>query len=85
MTHLYRWLHADIVFGPAYHPRGQGAVKMWGGWLQELLAELCRSWPDRWDEDVSPAIWIKRTLPDVSLPSNMTLFELMFGRKPRTS
>ena len=34
---------------------------------------------------MSPAIWIKRTLPDVSLPSNMTPFELLFGRTPRTS
>ena len=34
---------------------------------------------------MSPAMWIKRTLPDVSLPSNMTPFELLFGRKPRTS
>ena len=84
-THLCRWLHADIMFGPADHPRGQAAVQRRGGWLQELLAELCQSWPERWDEHVSPAIWTKRTLPDASYPSNMTPFELMFGRKPRTS
>ena len=85
VTHSCGWLHADIVFGPADHPRGQGAVESLGGWLKELLAELCRSWPERWDEYVSPAIWIKRNLPDVSLPSNMTSFELLLGRKPRTS
>ena len=85
VTRLCRWLHADIVFGPADHPRGEGAVERLRGWLQELLAELCRSRPERWDEYVSPAIWIKRTSPDVSLPSNMTPFELLFGRKPRTS
>ena len=85
VTHLCRWLHADIVFGPSDHPRGQGAVERLGGWLQELLAELCRSWPERWDEYVSPAIWIKSTLPDVALPSNMTPCELLFGREPRTS
>ena len=85
MTLLCRWLNAVIALGPADHPRGQGAVERLGGWLQELLAEICRSWPQRWDEHVSPAIWIKRTLPGVSVPSNMTLFELMFGRKPRTS
>ena len=85
VTHLCRWLHADIVFGPAPPPRGQEAVERVGSWFQELLAELCRSWPERWHKDVSPAIWIKRTFPDVSLPSSMTRFELLFGRKPRTS
>ena len=34
---------------------------------------------------MSPAIWIKCALPGVALPSNMTPFELQFGRKPRTS
>lgn len=82
VTHLCRWLRADIRVGPADHPRSQGAVERLGGWLQEMLAELCQSWPARWDEYVSPALWIKRTLADVSNPSP---FELLFGRKPRTS
>lgn len=34
---------------------------------------------------MSPAIWIKRTLPDLSLPTKMTPFEMLFGRPPRTS
>ena len=70
------------MFDPGDHPRGQPAVQRRGGWLQELLAELCQSWPERWDEHVSPAIWTKRTLPDIPVPSNMTPFVLTFGRKP---
>ena len=35
MTHLCRLLRAELVVGPADHPRGQGAVEKWG-WLQEL-------------------------------------------------
>ena len=85
VKHLCRWLHADIDFGPADHSRAQGAVERLGGWMQEVLAELCTAWPDRWDEYVSPACWIKRTLPDPTLPSSMTPFELLFGRSPRTS
>ena len=85
VQHVCRWLQADIRFGPADHPRGQGAVERLGGWLQEMLSELCKAWPDRWDEYVSPALWMKRTLPDTSLPSNMSPFELLFGRPPRTS
>ena len=50
-----------------------------------MSAELCRAWPDRWDEYVAPAFWIKRTLPESSIPSKMTAFELLFGRKPRAS
>ena len=34
---------------------------------------------------MSPAIWIKHTLPDTSLPSNMAPFELLSGRNPRKS
>ena len=53
--------------------------------MVDMLAELCIAWPKRWDEYVLPACWIKRTLPDPSLPNNMTPFELLFGRKPRIS
>ena len=59
-------------------------VERFGRWLQEILAELCKAWPGRWDEYVALACWIKRTLPDSSLQSKMTAFELLFGRKPRT-
>ena len=82
---LCHWLKARLDFGPADHSRGQSAVERFGGWLQEMLAELCRAWPDRWDEYVASACWIKYTLPDSSLPSQMAAFELLFGRKPRTS
>lgn len=85
VAHVCRWLQADIRYGPADHPRGQGAVERLGGWLQEMLSELCKVWPDRWDEYVSPTLWMKRTLPDANLPSNMSPFELLFGRPPRTS
>ena len=50
-----------------------------------MLAELRKAWPECWDEYVTPACWIKRTLPDSSLPSKMTSFELLFSRKPRAS
>lgn len=85
VTHLCRWLKAEIAFGPTDHPRGQGSAERLGGWLREMLAELCKAWPNRWDEYVSPALWIKRTLPDQSLHAKMTPFELLFGRAPRTS
>lgn len=65
VKHVCRWTQADIRFGPSDHPRGQGAVERLGGWLQEMLSELCKSWPDRWDEYVSPALWMKRCLPAV--------------------
>ena len=85
VKHLCRWLRADIQFSPANHPRGQGTVERLGGWMLDMLAELCIAWPKRWDEYVAPACWIKRTLPDPTLPNNMTPFELLFGRKPRIS
>ena len=53
--------------------------------MLDMLEELCIAWPKRRDEYVAPACWIKHTLPDPTLPNNMTPFELLFGRKPRTS
>ena len=53
--------------------------------MLDMLAELYITWPKRWDEYVVPACWIKRTLPDPTLPNNMTPFEVLFGRKPRIS
>ena len=53
--------------------------------MQDMLSELCKSWPSRWDEYVAAACWIKRTMPDPSLPSVMTPFQLLFGRSPRTT
>jgi len=84
IQHMCKWLRADIQYGPADHPRGQGSVERLGGWMQDVLAELCESWPERWDEYASPACWIKRTLPDPSLPKRMSPFEILFGRKPHT-
>ena len=51
--------------------------------MLDMLAELCITWPRRWDEYVSPACWIKRTLPDPTFPIHMAPFELLFGRKLR--
>ena len=82
---LRHWLYAKLDFGPTDHSRGQGTVKRFAGWLQEILTKLCKAWPDRCDEYVAPAYWIKRTRPDSSLPYKMTSFELLFGRKPRKS
>ena len=41
---LCHWLKARLNFGPA---RGQGTAERFRGWLQEMLGELCRAWPDR--------------------------------------
>ena len=37
---LCHWLKARLDVGPADHSRGQDAVERFGGWLQEMLAEL---------------------------------------------
>ena len=73
-----------IYVGPVDHPRGQGSVERAGVWIQDVLSKICKTWPTRWDEYVAPACWIKRTMPDPSLPS-MTPFQLLFGRSPCTT
>ena len=77
-------MKVKLDYGPADHPRGQGAVERYGGWLHDVLAELCKQWPERWDEYVDPALWVQRTTPDTALPGHPTAFKLLFGREPRT-
>ena len=84
VKHLCQWLKVSIDYGPSNHPRAQGAVERVGGWLQEVLSELCKSWPRIWDRYVLPACWIQRVTPDPSLPSSPTPFRLLLGRDART-
>ena len=80
MEHLCRWLKVQIDFAPADHLRGQGSVERVGAWTVDVLAELCNASPTRWDQHAALACWLKRTMPDTSLPSAMTPFQLLFGR-----
>ena len=84
VNHVCRWLKVEINYGPADHPRGQGAVERAGAWIHDALSELCKQWPRRWDKYAKVACWIKRTMPDPALPNHLTPFQLLFGRKPRT-
>ena len=60
-------------------------VERMGGWLHEVLAELCKSWPTRWDEYVRAACWIQRTTPGPCFPSGGTPFMIKFGRDAGTN
>ena len=63
VQHLCKWLNVTIDHGPTDHPRAQGAVERLGGWIHEILVELPKCWPRRWDEYVQPALWLHRTTP----------------------
>ena len=82
--HLCKWLNVTIAYGPADHSCAQGTVERLGGWLHDVLGELCKTWPRRWDEYVQPALWIHRTTPDLRLPGKPTAFRLFFGRDTST-
>ena len=84
VQHFCKWLNVTIDYGPTDHPRAQGAVERLGGWIQETLAEPCKTWPRRWDEYVQPALWLHRTTPDPRLPCKATPFLFLFGRDCRT-
>ena len=42
VNHLCKWLNVTIDYGPTDHPRAQGAVERLGGWIHEILMELCK-------------------------------------------
>lgn len=46
--------------------------------MLDMLVELCRAWPQRWNEYISPILWTKHTLPGTSLPFNTS--RLSFSR-----
>ena len=50
--------------------------------MQDSLSELCVPWPERCDEYVSPACWIKRTVPDPTLPGNVSLRDPIWPQAP---
>lgn len=74
----------EVDHGPADHLRGQGLLERYGGWLHDVLVELCKQWSERWDKYVDPAVWINRTTPDPPLPASPTQFNMHFGREPCT-
>lgn len=78
------WMGIQLNHGPVFHARSQGAVERSGGWLHDILVELCTSWPMRRDKYVDPTLYILCTTPDTSLPTHSTLFDLFFGRDSRT-
>ena len=82
--YLCKWLNMTIDNGPTDHPRAQGAVERLGGRIHETLVELCKNWPQQWDEYVQPALWRHRTTPDPRRPGKATSFLLLFGRDCRT-
>ena len=78
-------LAARILFGPADNPRGQGELSK--GWEVG-----CKSFHQRYvsrgqrgGTNTCHQQFGSNALCQMSLPSNMTPFELLFGRKPRTS
>lgn len=81
VSHVRRWLKLEIDNGQAHRPRGQGNVKRVEVWIHDVLSEICESRPERWDEYVIVACWIKRTMPDSALTSHLMPFYLPFRRK----
>lgn len=51
-AHMCHWLFLPLDHGPAKHPLSQGAMERIEGWLHEVLAELCKGWPGRWNNYV---------------------------------
>ena len=84
VAHLCKWLRVSLDHGPADHPRSQGAVERMGGWLHEIMVELCKGLPGTRDEYVEGAYWVQQTTLDPGLPSGGTAFRVLFGPNARS-
>lgn len=60
---------------PADYHRSQEAEEMIGGSIPDLLSELCKAWPRRWDECVQPASWIQCTTLGLRSHTGATVFD----------
>ena len=80
VKHLCLSLRVSIEDSPSSHLRAQEAVERVGGWLQEVLSELCTSRHRIGDRYVLCACWIQRATTNSSLPSFQTSFRLWFDR-----
>ena len=55
-----------------------------GAWLHEILTELYKMGPRRWDAYVQPALWLQQTTPEPKISDKAILFRLLFERDDRT-
>ncbi|XP_068209223.1 uncharacterized protein [Palaemon carinicauda] len=71
------------IYTSAYHPRSNGALERVHQTIKNLLRKYMQETSEQWDRDIDLLMYIIRSVPQES--TGVSPFELMFGRKPRTT
>ncbi|XP_066990476.1 uncharacterized protein [Macrobrachium rosenbergii] len=71
------------VHSSAYHPQTNGALERVHQTIKNLLRKYMSEISLHWDEDLDLLMYILRSVPHDT--TGISPFELMFGRKPRTT
>ncbi|XP_068230376.1 uncharacterized protein [Palaemon carinicauda] len=71
------------IYASAYHPQSNGALERVHQTIKNLLRKYMQETSEQWDRDIDLLMYIVRSVPQES--TGVSPFELMFGRKPRTT
>ncbi|XP_066987487.1 uncharacterized protein [Macrobrachium rosenbergii] len=71
------------VYASAYHPQTNGALERVHQTIKNLLRKYMEETAQSWDENLDLLMYMLRSVPNDS--TGVSPFELMFGRKPRTT
>ncbi|XP_068222362.1 uncharacterized protein [Palaemon carinicauda] len=71
------------IYASAYHPQSNGALERVHQTIKNLLRKYMQETSEQWDRDIDLLMYIIRSVPQES--TGVSPFELMFGRKPRTT
>lgn len=53
--------------------------------MHDALSGLCAAWLKHWDDYVAAGCWITCSVPDTSLPRNLSSLEVLFGYESQTT
>ncbi|XP_068229856.1 uncharacterized protein [Palaemon carinicauda] len=71
------------IYASAYHPQSNGALERVHQTIKNLLRKYMQETSEQWDRDIDLLMYIIKSVPQES--TGVSPFELMFGRKPRTT
>ncbi|XP_068233504.1 uncharacterized protein [Palaemon carinicauda] len=71
------------VYASPYHPQTNGALERVHQTIKNLLRKYMEETSQSWDENLDLFMYMLRSVPNDS--TGVSPFELMFGRKPRTT
>jgi hypothetical protein len=81
LKEIYRVYGIEIRQIPVYRPQANSVQERSHAHIKSILRKLCSEQPRQWHRYIDPLLFSIRTTENAN---RFTLFELLFGRRPRT-